>query len=66
MSTSRKACSPAEYQKECSIATARSNCACTFGSQLVGNDTFPSGPVWESVSCACAETWIARATTKKR
>ena len=52
LSTSRNAFSPAEYQNECSMATARSNAGCTFGSQLVGKDTLPSGPVGESVSCA--------------
>src|SRR5438309_12064213 len=66
LSTSRKAFSPAEYQKECSMATARSNVDCTFGSQLDGKDTLPSGPVWESVSSACATPHTARHKRNER
>jgi hypothetical protein len=60
------ACSPAEYQNECSIATARSNCACTLGLQLVGKETLPSGPDCESVSWAWAAGRIAAAKTNGR
>ena len=54
LSTSRNACSPAEYQNEWSIATARSNAGCTLASQLVGNDTLPRRPpcAWEWSSSA--------------
>ena len=41
-STSRNIFSPALYQKECSMATPRSNWACTLGSQDVGKLTLPS------------------------
>ena len=41
-STSRKVFSVALNQNECSIATPRSNSACTFGSQDVGKVTLPS------------------------
>src|SRR5262245_65216341 len=40
--TSRKVFSAAEYQNECSIATPRSNWACTLGSQELGKFTLPS------------------------
>ena len=60
-STSRNVFSAALYQNECSIATARSNCGWTFGSQLVGKETLPSGPVCDSSSCACAGRFAASA-----
>src|SRR5438309_9567984 len=66
LSTSRKAFSPAEYQKECSMATARSNAGCTFGSQLDEKDTLPSGPVWEAVSSACARPGTAKEKMNER
>ena len=42
-STSRNACSPALYQNECSIATARERSAWTAGLQVLAKVTFPVG-----------------------
>src|SRR4029450_11558077 len=53
--TSRKVFSAAVYQNECSIATPRSNWACTLGSQDVGKLTLPS------CSALCAGTPTASA-----
>src|SRR5262252_8419226 len=42
------------YQKECSMATARSKVGWTAGAHEVGKETFPSLPPGASSSCARA------------
>ena len=59
VNTSRNVFSPALYQNECSIATPRSNCACTLASQEFGKLTLPSFS-----SCVSAGTANAKRNKK--